>query len=354
MDASPTDMYSQDNTATIPFWMHGADVSSLQRSLDLGALFFDVDGSQAHPLDILKAHGVNFIRLRIWVNPAHGYNNKTNLLQFAPEVKARGMKLLVDFHYSDTWADPAHQLKPAAWADHDLVQLQGDIYAHTFDICANLKSLGAPPDMVQIGNEINPGMLLPEGSIDNWENLAALLKQGWNGVKACSPSIQVMLHIANVGDSSGARAWFENTRGYGVPWDVTGLSYYSYWHGNMADMAKTVGDLKAHFAKPVVIVETAYPFTLSNYDHEANVIFSEDQLTPGYPATPAGQQSNFKDMLNAAHTGGAAGVFYWEPTWTAVAGNGWNPANLTSGDQWENQALFDFTGKALPAINLFR
>ena len=120
-------------------------------------------------------------------------------------------------------------------------------------------------------------------------------------------------------------------------------------------MVKTVVDLKWHYGKPVVIVETAYPFTLSNHDQEANVIISADQLTPGYPATPAGQQLNLKDVLSAAREGGAAGVFYWEPTWTAaVRGNGWDPTNPASGDQWENQALFDFNGKVLPAINEFR
>jgi arabinogalactan endo-1,4-beta-galactosidase len=264
------------------------------------------------------------------------------------------MKLLIDFHYSDTWADPDHQTKPTAWAGHSFSQLQTDVYDHTYEVINSLKSQGTMPDMVQIGNEINAGMLWPDGHISNWGNLAALLKQGYDAVKACSPLTQVMLHIANAGDEAGAREWFDNAMSRGVQWEVTGLSYYSYWHGPMSAMANTIKELKSRYGAPVVIVETAYPFTLSENDDEENVINSSGQLTSGYPATPQGQASNFKDVLSAARAGGAIGVFYWEPTWTAVRGNSWDPTNPSSGDQWENQALFDYSSKALPALSEFR
>jgi len=331
----------------------GADVSSLQHALDLGAKYYDENGSQADPLQILKDHGVNYIRLRVWVNPSSGYNNKATLVQFASLVKSKDMKLLIDFHYSDTWADPEHQAKPASWANHTFSQLEADVYDHTHDICSGLKSAGAIPDMVQIGNEINPGMLLPDGSTSNWDNLAALLKQGYNAAKACSPLIQVMLHIANAGDKTGALQWFDNAQLHGAQWDVIGLSYYSYWHGTTSAMTSTVKEMGSRYGKPVVIVETAYPFTLSENDDEKNVIGSLSQLPSDYPATPAGQSRNLKAVLNAARSGGATGVFYWEPTWTAVRGNGWDPVNPNSGSQWENQALFDYDGKALPAMSEF-
>ncbi len=332
----------------------GADVSSLQRAEDLGAKYYDKDGIQRDPLHILIDHGVNAIRLRVWVNPAHGYNNRDRVAEFAARVKADGLKLLIDFHYSDTWADPEHQSKPAAWASHSFSQLQAAVYDHTFDVCDRLKSQGTPPDVVQIGNEIDNGILWPEGHITDWASLAALLKQGCAAAKACSPSIDVMLHVADAGDGTGAREWFDNARSHGILWDVTGLSYYSYWHGTMAAMTSTVKDLKSRYGKPVLIAETAYPFTLRENDGERNVIHSSDQLPPGYPATPDGQASNLRDVLAAARSGGAAGVLYWEPTWTAVKGNGWDPANPESGDQWENQALFDFDNKALPALTEFR
>jgi arabinogalactan endo-1,4-beta-galactosidase len=332
----------------------GADVSSLQHALDLGAKYYDENGIQDNPLQILKDHGVNYIRLRVWVNPSNGYNNKTTVVQFAPLVKSKNMKLLIDFHYSDTWSDPEHQAKPASWAAHTFSQLQADVYDYTYDVCSSLKSAGVTPNMVQIGNEINPGVLLPDGSTSNWDNLAALLKQGYNAVKACSPFIQVMLHIANAGDKTGALRWFDNAKLHSVQWDVTGLSYYSYWHGTTSAMTNTVRDMRSRYGKPVVIVETAYPFTLSENDDEKNTIHSSSQLPSDYPASPTGQASNLKAVLNAARSGGAMGVFYWEPMWTAVKGNGWDPANPNSGSQWENQALFDFNGKALPAMREFK
>jgi arabinogalactan endo-1,4-beta-galactosidase len=328
----------------------GADISSLQKALDLGAEYFYEDGTPGDPLQILQNHGVNTIRLRVWVNPANGYNDKNKVIQFAQKTSAKGLKLLIDLHYSDTWADPEHQTKPTAWAGHDLDRLQADVYDHTYDVCSSLKAAGLTPDMVQLGNEINPGMLLPDGSTSNWSSLSSLLKQGYKAVKACSPSIQVMLHIANAGDSAGAREWFDSATSHGVKWDVTGLSYYSYWHGTVQEMTGTVKEVKSRYAKPVVIVETAYPFTILENDQEENSIHSLSQLSPDYPATPAGQASNLRAVMDAARSGGAIGVFYWEPTWTVVKGNGWDPSNPDSGCQWENQALFDYNGKALPAM----
>ena len=208
--------------------------------------------------------------------------------------------------------------------------------------------------MVQIGNEINPGLLLPDGSRTNWPNLSALLKQGYAAVKACSPETLVMLHIANAGDQAGALDWFDNAAAHGVPWDVTGLSYYSYWHGTIAAMGSTVREMRRRYNKDVVIAETAYPFTLLDQDGEKNSVHSLSQLPSEFPPTPAGQADNLRAVLQAARSEGVSGVFYWEPTWIAVKGNGWNPEDPASGNQWENQALFDFNGKALPALSEFK
>ncbi len=159
-------------------------MSSLQHALDLGATYFYEDGTQGHPLEILSNHGVNYIRLRVWVNPANGYNNKEKIIQFAPLIRAYGLKLLIDFHYSDTWADPEHQIKPATWAKNNINQLQKDLYDHTFDVLFSLKTIGLMPEMVQIGNEINPGMLLPDGSILNLGELILAVEARLSGCKS--------------------------------------------------------------------------------------------------------------------------------------------------------------------------
>lgn len=330
--------------------MRGADVSTLQRAGDLGTKFYYPNGTQGDPLDILKSAGVNYIRLRIWNNPRSGYNNKAKVLEYARTVKAKGLKLMVDFHYSDTWADPGKQYKPAAWAGHGISQLQTDVYNYTYDVCTSLKAQGTTPDSVQIGNEIHNGMLWEEGRVRNgYANLGLLLKAGYNATKACNSSTQVVIHTANV--ESGARGFYDGIRAQGVQWDVTALSYYCYWHGSMSGMAGVVSDMKSRYGKPVILAETAYPFTTANYDHAGNIITSS-QPCAGYPATPAGQQSNFAAVQNTSRNAGASGVFWWEPTWhAAVPGNGWDPEDINnSGNAWENQAVFDRTGRLNPNI----
>ncbi len=334
--------------------MLGADVSSLQHGEDLGAKYYYANGTQGDPLQILKDNGVNYIRLRIWVNPKSGYNNETKVLQFAKSVKAKGLKLLIDFHYSDTWADPGHQSKPAAWASHTISQLQTDVYNYTYGVCTALKAQGTTPDSVQIGNEINTGMLWPTGEVinNNFTNLGLLLKSGYNATKACNSGTLVIIHTADADSDAHARWFYDGIKAQGVNWDITGLSYYCYFHGSMSGMTGVVSDMISRYGKPAIIAETAYPFTASNADSEPNVVGSAP--CSGYPSTWTGQYNNFRDVLAAARAGGAIGVFYWEPTWIATTGNGWDPTNASSGDQWDNQALFGWTGGANPAIALFK
>jgi len=332
--------------------MLGADVSSLQRSVDLGQKYYNASGTQQDALDILKNIGVNYIRLRIWNNPASGYNNEAKVLAYAKTVKAKGLKLMVDFHYSDTWADPGKQYKPAAWASHNITQLQTDVYNYTYKVCNDLKAQGTTPDSVQIGNEINTGMLWPDGEVlnNNFTNLSLLLKQGYNAVKACNSGTQVIIHTADANSDAAARWFYDGIKARGVTWDITGLSYYCYWHGSMSNMTSVVKDMISRYGKPTIIAETAYPFTASNADSEANSVSASTPCS-SYPASWAGQASNFSAVQAAAKAGGAIGVFYWEPTWVAIQGNGWDPANINgSGDQWDNQAIFNWTGQINPSI----
>jgi arabinogalactan endo-1,4-beta-galactosidase len=341
--------------------IHGADLSTLQRAEDLGAKYYTTGGSQGDPLQILKSAGMNYVRLRVWVNPASGYNNQAKVVAFGKLVKAAGLKLLVDFHYSDTWADPGKQYTPAAWSGHSLSQLETDVYQYTYNVCNALKAAGATPDMVQVGNEINAGMLWPVGKLTGgtggWSNLAGLLVSGYNAVKAVSSSTQVMLHIANGGQHDQAIWWFDEAQAFGVRWDVSGVSYYSYWSGSFSGLQSTLNDMASRYGKPVVVAETAYPFTLDNADGTGNSISSSSQLTSGYPATEAGQRTNFLAVINALKAvpnGRGLGYFYWEASWYAVPGNGWDPANINgSGDGWDNQALFNWSGRALSGITDF-
>lgn len=267
------------------------------------------------------------------------------------------MKLLVDFHYSDFWADPGRQDKPVAWAGHSYGQLKTDVYHHTYDVLNALKAQGTTADMVQVGNEINGGMLWNEGSTANWTQLAGLLNSGYDAVKAVSPSTTVALHLAEGGDLEGTRRWFYSARSNGVRFDAIGLSFYGYWHGSLADFQTTLDDAAARYGKPVFVAETAYPFRLDSEDAHENIIDTGGELVPGYPASVAGQTRWMNDMasiVEAVPNGRGLGIFYWEATWTAVPGNGWDPTDAASGNGWENQALFGYDDRALSSMSWFR
>ena len=336
--------------------VHGADISSLAKSEAKGGVYRTASGSTGDALAILKSYGMNYARLKVWVNPADGYNEKSHVLAVAKRVKAQGMKLLVDFHYSDTWADPGTQTKPAAWASHSYSQLKTDVYNHTYDVLNALKAQGTTADMVQIGNEINGGLLWSEGSTSNWSQLAGLLNSGYSAAKAVSSSTVVALHLAKGGDLAGTEWWFDNAVAYGIKFDAIGLSYYGYWHGTLSDFQTTLDDAASRYGKPVFVAETAYPFRLDSDDSLVNQIDTTGELVSGYPATVAGQTRWMNDVasiVEAVPNGRGLGVFYWEATWTAVTGNGWDPADATSGNGWENQALFGFDDKALASMSWF-
>jgi len=313
----------------------------------------------------LAGAGMNLGRLKVWVDPADGYNDRDHVVAAAKRIKAAGMRLLIDFHYSDRWTDPGAQGVPAAWRGYTPAQLADAVYSHTKDVLDALRAAGITADLVQVGNEINPGMLWPWGQtwdVDTtdgvagaqWDNLALFLDAGARAVKEVDPRTQVVLHLTNINNGIGGLTWwFDEVTARSVPFDVIGLSYYGYWHGSLADLQGAVSTLSARYDKDVLVVETAYPFTLADDTPTwENVINLPTELVPGYPATPAGQAAQFRavqDAVASAPGGRGIGTVYWEPAWTSVAGNGWDPADPTSGNAWENQALFDFSGRLLPA-----
>jgi beta-galactosidase len=242
--------------------MLGADISFLPQLEDRGVKFSD-KGVQKDAIHILKDHGFNYIRLRIFNDPAadsgyspgKGFCDLAHTLAMAKRVKAAGMKLLLDFHYSDYWADPGKQYKPFAWRNQDFNSLQQSVYAFTKQVLEQLKAQGTAPDMVQVGNEINHGMLWPDGRISHLDNLAQLLYAGIAAVKAASPGSAVMLHIALGGQNDESRFFIDNMQQRGVPFDVIGLSYYPKWHGTLPDLKYNADDLANRYGKDIIIVE---------------------------------------------------------------------------------------------------
>ncbi len=346
-----------------PTEIRGADVSSLPRAEALGARFFRADGEAADPLEILRSHGVNTLRIRVWVDSPDRYHNAAHILPLAKRARSLGFRLIIDFHYSDTWADPAHQTKPAAWEKLALDELCAAVHAHTLDLCRALAAQDTPADLVQIGNEINDGLLWPEGRVSthakggDFVPLARLLQAGIRAAREAHPETKIALQLGTAVDEKLIRWWFDGVRAAGVGWDYTALSYYPHLHGPPERLAPVLAATAARYACPVLIMETAHPFTLENADRQRNMVSRPAQLLSGYEATPAGQAAFLRavfDVVRRIPEGRGAGLVYWEPAWTAVEGNGWNNRDPLSGNNWENQALFDFSGRALPAVSEFR
>jgi hypothetical protein len=242
--------------------MIGADVSFLPQNEARGSIYKD-QGVEKDALDIIEDNGINYIRLRIFVNPENekGYSPERGFcgldytLGMATRVKAAGMKLLLNFHYSDTWADPQKQFKPEAWAELDHDSLKDTLRDYTQMVIMALQEQGTPPDMVQVGNEINHGMLWPDGHIGNPDQLAGLLKAGVEGVVAADPEIPVMMHIALGGQNDESVFWLDNMIARGVSFDVIGISFYPRWHGTLDDLKYNLLDLVSRYNKPINVVE---------------------------------------------------------------------------------------------------
>ncbi len=240
----------------------GADISFLPQLEDRG-IKFSKDGVQADAIKILKDHGFNYIRLRIFNDPAadSGYSPKKGFCdlghtkKMALRIKDAHMKFLLDFHYSDFWADPGKQFKPGAWKNLDFTQLQHAVYEYTKKVISELKAQGTTPDMVQIGNEINHGMIWPDGNITHPDTLAAFIKSGIAGVKDVDPSVKIMLHIACGGQNEESRYFLDNMLARHIDFDVIGESYYPRWHGTLKQLDSNLTDLSTRYKQDIIVVE---------------------------------------------------------------------------------------------------
>lgn len=244
----------------------GADVGWLPQMEATGYKFYNADGKEQDCLEILKGYGINTIRLRTWVNPNNdkgsGHCSKDETVAMAVRAQKMGMRVMIDFHYSDSWADPGKQKKPKAWEGHDFATLQQDVYNYTHDVMSALKAAGVTPEWVQVGNETASGMIYPEGSTNNWNTLAPLINKGYDAIKEVSPTTKVILHVDRGNDNARFRKWFDSATAHNARYDVIGLSYYPYWlDGNpdytlsIDDLGNNLKDMVARYGKEVMVVE---------------------------------------------------------------------------------------------------
>lgn len=338
----------------------GMDVSFLDEIESEGGRFYGEDGAEADALELLRRGGTNAIRLRIWNDPPGGYCNLERTLAMAKRIKAHGFRFLLDFHYSDRWADPAHQHKPKAWEKLDYEELKEAVREYTYRVLVMLAAQGTPPDAVQIGNEITPGLLWDDGKVDGefdtdeqWAKLAGLASAGVAAAREAIPEAEVMIHIDRGGDWASSERFFTRFERLGVDYDSIGLSYYPWWHGTLADLRETLHGLAARFGKPIYVVETAYPWTLAKRDGHAFIVTGEEQLHEGYEATLAGQARYWRDVAEIVRRtpgGWGAGIYWWEPAWIPSKPD-WSVGHPNN---WSNLTLFDWDGKELPALKAIR
>ena len=359
------------------------DISSLDEIEKLGAKFYD-NGEEKDLLTILKSYGTNYIRLRIWNDPKSpegepygaGNTDYHTMLRMAKRVKAAELGFLLDFHYSDFWADPGKQRKPKAWEHFTVEQLEQAVYEFTKETMEHLIQEGAAPDMVQVGNELSNGLLWPEGQVPNYGNIARFVSSGIRAVKETCPTAKIMIHLDNGGNNALYREWFDQyiNQNQGEDFDIIGLSYYPFWHGTLDDLSNNMNDIAVRFGKELVIAEVSMGHTAEDYA-EFEKLSAENRkgmaTKPAlcekvpFPMTEQGQCAFMKAFLKSVEQvpeNKGRGFFYWEAGWLPVAGSGWaTDAALAyikeagpGGNEWANQALFDYNGNALPALEVIR
>jgi arabinogalactan endo-1,4-beta-galactosidase len=317
------------------------DASFLPELRQAGIVLKNGNAVAEDMLATLKNNGVNTIRIRLWKKPSTVRSSLAEVKALAQEVKNAGLKVWICVHYSDTWADPGNQQKPAEWNTASLAQLKDSIYQYTKKIVTEIN-----PEYIQIGNEINNGFCWPQGSYNNQTQFVDMIKQGVKAVRDNATNTKIMLHYAGHEYASTFFSMFAN-----VDYDIMGLSYYPMWHGKSIDMLQNnLNALGTQFNKDIVIAETSYPFTFGYNDFTNNIVGSASQILPEYAATPAGQLQylqKLKSTIFAAPKG--IGFCYWGGDWVAMYGT-----TATNGSSYENQALWDFNNFALPALSAFK
>ena len=344
-----------ENTSSNVFY-YGADLSYVNEMEDCGAVYKDSNENFKDPYKIFAEAGTNLVRIRLWNNPTWtNYSNINDVKKSIQRAKSEGMNVLLDFHYSDSWADPSNQEIPAAWLNQiNNTELLGDlVYNYTFDTLNELYNSNLLPEIVQIGNEIN-AMILQNGEVKwpiDWLRNSALINKGIKAVRDISnqknKKIEIMLHIAQ---PENALWWFGEAFNAGITdFDWIGLSYYPLWSEyNLNTIDAPLKNLIETYAKKLMIVETAYPFTLTNAD-SVNNILGENALIPGYPASQQGQLDYLNDLKRKISESGGQGIIYWEPAWVST-----NCKTLWGqGSHWDNATLFDHNNKSTLGMQFY-
>ena len=384
--ADVTDIYVEPIEGISDDFIRGMDASAVLALENSGVKYYNFDGEEQDVFQTLSEAGVNYIRLRVWNDPydenGNGYGGGNNDLPTAIELGKRatkyGMKVCIDFHYSDFWADPKRQHAPKAWEGMEIDEKCDALYDYTKDSLTQLFDEGVDVEMVQVGNEINNGMAgeyyLP--------NVTQLLKSGTKAVREIADTynkdIQVVIHYTNIESNGEIDSLASNLQNNDVDYDIMGLSYYPFWDGSFDNMQRISRYIQKTYNKKVMIAETSYCYTSEDGDGSGNSLVGTDDIVKGYPATVQSQATMVRDVCAAANEARLEGVFYWEGTWIPVGpatadnspiwekyGSGWASSYASDYDpddaglyyggcSWDNQAMFDFTGRPLPSLNVFK
>ena len=370
-------------------FIFGMDVSSVLAEEASGVKYYGFDGNETDLFRLLADNGINTIRVRVWNDPyddeGHGFGGGncdiTSAVEIGKRAAACGMGLLVDFHYSDFWADPGKQMVPRAWEGMKIKEKKAAVYAYTLDCLNQLKDAGVPVRMVQLGNEIN-GKLCGEKT---WMNISWIIQGGAAACREAFPDALIALHFANPEKADSYRTYAEKMAYYEkeglVDYDVFATSYYPYWHGTLDNLSAILTEISRTYGKKVMVMETSYAFTADDTDFSGNTIGDGGGIVKDYPFTPQGQANCVRDITDAVVNGTPAGigVCYWEGAWIAVGtesweenhekwetyGSGWatsyaaaydpdDAGRYYGGSAVDNQAFFTSDGKPLESLKVFR
>ena len=364
----------------------GMDASCVPSLENSGVKYYDHTGTEKDVYQILSENGINYIRVRIWNDPydanGNGYGggncDLANAIAIGQRATKYGLKLLVNFHYSDFWADPGKQAVPKAWKDLDIDAKSDALYTYTKDCLEQLVAAGVDIGMVQVGNETNGALCGENGSApDGWKNITQLMKAGSRAVREVCPNALVAIHFTNPERVGSYESYGKQLQEHQVDYDVFASSYYPFWHGTLSNLTTELNKIADQYGKKVMVAETSYAHSTADTDYHGNTVGSGSST--GHPYTVQGQADQIRDVIQAVadmHSG--IGVFYWEGTWISVGGNsyqenaalwekygsGWASSFASEYDpkdagQWyggcavDNQALFDKDGKALESLKIF-
>ena len=358
----------------------GVDISTIIAQEQSGVVYYDAEGNEQDIFKTLADSGVNYIRVRVWNDPydengnsyGGGANDLAKAIEIGKRATANGMRLMVDFHYSDFWADPGKQMVPKAWADMDVDAKAHALYDYTRESLLALKEAGVDVGMVQLGNEITGAM----SGVSSWQSRAKLLRYGSKAVREIDSDILIAIHFTNPERSGTYMTYANKLHENNVDYDVFASSYYTYWHGKMDALTNILTQISEKYDKYVMVAETSYAYTKEDGDGFGNSVSSGNF----YDISVQGQAECIRDVIELVHNVGdnGIGVFYWEPAWIPVPGDtyeerqilwekygsGWassysagydpnDAGKYYGGSAWDNQALFDFEGKPLESLNIF-